>query len=59
MQGIFLDMTLLDGSEMINNHFVDGSLLLVHLDQGSVGAIRGCSDTFYSAYGVVVNEWKT
>jgi len=41
---------------MVNNHFVDDSLLLVCLDQNSVEATIGFLDIFCSASRVVVSE---
>lgn len=54
IQGI----SLLDESEMMNNHFVDDSLLSLPLDQNSMDATRSCLDIFCSAFGSMVSKHK-
>lgn len=56
MQGTIWGISLQDGSEVVNNHFVDDSLLLVRLDQILVETTRGCFDVFCSASRVVVTK---
>lgn len=41
MQGRIRGISLLDGSKMRNNQFVDDSILLMRLDQDLVQATRG------------------
>lgn len=48
-----------DGFEMVNNHFVDDSHLLVRAEKVSVDGALACLDTFCSASGDIVNAHKT
>jgi len=50
---------VLDGLEMVNNHFVDGSLLSVRAEKDSIDGALGCLDTFYFASCVMVSSHKT
>lgn len=51
MEGRIRDISLLDGSEMVKNHFAKDSPLLVHLDQNIVEATRGCLNIFFISSG--------
>ena len=44
---------------MINNPFVDDSLLSVSTDQGLVSTARDCLAMFCEASGAIVNDHKT
>jgi len=59
IQGQVKGIRLTDNSEMVNNHFVDDSLLSVNAEQGSVEGAISCLNTFCTASDSVVNNHKT
>jgi hypothetical protein len=50
---------LLDGSEMVNSHFADDSLLSLRVEQRSVDGALACLDTFCFASSTMVSAYKT
>jgi hypothetical protein len=50
---------LLDGLNMVNNHFLDDSLFSVRDEQESVDGALTCLDTFCVASGAMVSVHKT
>ena len=50
---------LLDAFEMVNNHFVDGSLLYLRDDQDVIANAKDCLSIFFHASRDLVSDHKT
>jgi hypothetical protein len=50
---------LSDGSRIINNHFIDDSLLTMRVEQDLVDMVLTCLDTFFFGLGVMVSALNT